>query len=68
MVVNISKKDQIIEELNQFPEKMLDEIFDYVKYLKGKLIKKNMETAIASESSLKKDWSHPEEDEAWQNL
>jgi len=54
-VVNISKIDQIIEELNQFPENLLDEIFDYVIYLKGKLIKKNMETAILSESSLKKD-------------
>ena len=64
----ISKKDQIIEELNKFPEKLLDEIFDYVKYLKGKLITENMETAIISESSLKKDWSRPEEDEAWQNL
>jgi len=67
-VVNISKIDQIIEALNQFPEKLLDEIFDYVNYLKGKLIKKNMETAILSESSLKKDWSRSEEDAAWQNL
>ena len=67
-MVNISKIDQIIEELNQFPENLLDEIFDYVIYLKGKLLKKNMETAILSESSLKKDWSRPEEDEAWQHL
>jgi len=67
-VINISKIDQIIEELNLFPEKLLDEIFDYIKYLKGKIIKENMETAILSESSLKKDWSRPEEDEAWQNL
>jgi hypothetical protein len=67
-VLNISKLDQIIKDLNQFPEKLLDEIFDYVKYLKGKLIRENMETAIVSESSLKKDWSRPEEDEAWQNL
>ncbi|MHA1192791.1 MAG: DUF2281 domain-containing protein [Promethearchaeota archaeon] len=66
--MKISKIDQIINELNQFPEKLLEEIFDYVKYLKAKLIKDNMETAIVSESSLKKDWSRPEEDEAWQNL
>jgi hypothetical protein len=67
-VIIISKIDQIIEELNKFPETLLDEIFDYVKYLKGKLIKETMETAILSESSLKKDWARPEEDEAWQNL
>ena len=66
--MNISKIDQIIDELNQFPEKLLEEIFEYIKYLKAKLIKDNMETAILSESSLKKDWSRPEEDEAWQNL
>ena len=46
----------------------MDEIFDYVQYLKGKIIKKNIETAILGESSLKKGWSLPEEDEAWQNL
>ena len=66
--MNISKIDQIIDELNQFPEKLLEEIYEYIKYLKAKLIKDNMETAILSESSLKKDWSRPEEDEAWQNL
>ncbi|MHA1671495.1 MAG: hypothetical protein ACTSV5_13095 [Promethearchaeota archaeon] len=54
-MINISKIDQIIEELNLFPEKILDEIFDHVKYLKGKLLKENMESAIISESSLKKD-------------
>ena len=67
-MVNISKIDLIIEELNEFPENLLDEIFDYVIYLKGKLIKKNMETVILSESSLKKDWSRQEEDDAWQHL
>lgn len=30
--------------------------------------KEKLDTAIASESSLKKDWLMPEEDEAWQNL
>ena len=67
-MIGISKIDQIIEELNKFPENLLDEIFDYVKYLKGKFIKENMETVLLSESSLKKDWARPEEDEAWQNL
>ncbi len=28
----------------------------------------DIELAIASESSLEKDWMLPEEDEAWQNL
>jgi len=67
-MVNMSKKDIIIDELKQIPEKFLDEILDYIKFLKEKLIKQKMETAIMSESSLKKDWLRPEEDEAWLDL
>ena len=37
-------------------------------FLKTKIIKERLDTAIASESSLRKDWLKPEEDEAWQNL
>ena len=64
----MSKKDIIIDELKQIPEKFLDEILDYIKFLKEKFIKQKMETAIMSESSLKKDWLRPEEDEAWLDL
>ncbi len=67
-MIKISKIDQIIKELNNFPERLLDEVLDYVKYLKGKINRSIMETMMLSESSLKKDWSRPEEDEAWQNL
>ena len=35
---------------------------------KSKILKERSESAIASESSLKKDWLRPEEDEAWQDL
>jgi hypothetical protein len=31
-------------------------------------LEESMETAIASETSLKKDWLKPEEDEAWRDL
>jgi len=61
----MSKKDTVITEINQLPEEIMDDILDYIKFLKGKL---NMETMIMSESSLKKDWLRSEEDEAWQNL
>jgi hypothetical protein len=36
--------------------------------VKAKLKKGATDTLIASESSLKKDWLRPEEDEAWQDL
>ena len=64
----MSKKDTIIAELDKVPEKLLDEILDYINFLKEKLIKQKLETALMSESSLKKDWLQPEEDEAWQDL
>ncbi|TFG19129.1 MAG: DUF2281 domain-containing protein [Promethearchaeota archaeon] len=46
----------------------MDDILDYIKFLKEKLNIQNIETAIMSESSLKKDWLRPEEDEAWRDL
>lgn len=64
----MSKKELLITELEQVPESFLDEVIDFVRFLKAKLIKERVDTAIASESSLKKDWLRPEEDEAWQGL
>ena len=64
----MTKKELLIEEINQVPEPFLDDVLDFVQFLKAKIIKEKLDIAIASESSLKKDWLRPEEDEAWQNL
>jgi hypothetical protein len=32
------------------------------------MIRANIDTAVMSESTLKKDWFRPEEDEAWRDL
>jgi hypothetical protein len=64
----MGKKELLIDEINQVPESFLDEVLDFVHFLKTKIIKERLDTAIASESSLKKDWLKPEEDEAWQSL
>ena len=61
-------KDALLREIEQIPEPILDEVLDFVKFLRSKMDKGGMETAIASESSLKKDWLKTEEDEAWENL
>jgi len=44
----------------------LIEILDFIRFLKNKVWeeKMEMELALASEVSLKKDWLKPEEDEA----
>ncbi len=64
----MSKKELLISEIEQVPESVLDEVIDFVHFLKTKIIKEKINIAIASESSLKKDWLKPEEDEAWQSL
>jgi hypothetical protein len=64
----MSKKELLIHEIEQVPDFLLDEVMDFVHFLKTKAITEKLDTAIASESSLKKDWLKPEEDKAWQNL
>jgi hypothetical protein len=60
----MSKKELLISEIEQVPEPLLDEVLDFIHFLKTKIIKEGLDTAIASELSLKKDWLKPEEDEA----
>lgn len=60
-------EEQIIRELHQVPRQHYPDILDFIRAKKnaGRIIS---ETARASESSLKKDWLRPEEDEAWADL
>ena len=64
----MSKKEILIQEIEQVPETYLDEVLDFVHFLKSKIIREKLDTAIASESSLRKDWLLPEEDAAWHSL
>jgi hypothetical protein len=64
----MSKKELLISEIEHVPEPILDELLDFIHFLKAKITKERSDTAIASEYSLKKDWLKPEEDEAWQGL
>ncbi|MFQ6093184.1 MAG: DUF2281 domain-containing protein [bacterium] len=64
----MTKRELILGEIEQIPEPLFEEVLDFIRFLKTKALKGKLETTIASESSLKKDWLRPEEDEAWQNL
>ena len=64
----MTKKESVMSEIEQIPEPFLEEVLDFVHFLKMKIIREKLGTAIASESSLGKDWLRPEEDEAWQSL
>ena len=64
----MNKKELIAKEIEQVPEPLLEEVLDFVRFLKGKCMQEKLETSLLSESSLKKDWLRPEEDEAWRDL
>lgn len=64
----MEKKELILKEIERVPEEYLSEILDFIRFLEAKGLEERMGTAIASETSLKKDWLRPEEDEAWQDL
>ena len=63
----MSKRDLIARELERIPEGALDHVLKYVLSLTRPL-SEGMETAIASESGLRKIWLTLEEDEAWADL
>ncbi len=67
-MVNITKKELILREIEQVPDTLYEEILDFIRFLKTKSQKESLKTAIASESSLKKDWLIAEEDTAWRDL
>jgi hypothetical protein len=65
--VNVTTKELLFNEIEDAPEPVLAEILDFVQFLKHK-IRPGLETALASEAVLAKNWLSPEEDEAWQDL
>lgn len=58
-------RDEIMNDLNLLSPSSVNEVYDFVQFLKIKDKNLNM---ILSETSLKNDWLLPEEDEAWKNL
>ena len=61
-------KKILLQEIDQFSRKDLGDVLDFIRYLKLKKRNEKLDITIASESSLKKDWLLPEEDEAWKDL
>jgi hypothetical protein len=65
----MNPKEQIVQQIENIPETLLNEVLDFIQFLKYKhLSQENLETALLSESALQEDWLNPEEDEAWQDL
>ncbi len=64
----MNTKEQLKNEIERTPEPLLSEVLDFLHFLKVKSVRDKLDTAVMSESSLRKDWLNPEEDEAWQSL
>ncbi len=64
----MTRRSELLAEIDSVPEPMLAEVIDFVKFLKMKSAKEGSSTAVASESVLKKDWLKVEEDNAWKDL
>ena len=60
-------KAALLKELEQIPAPLLDEVMDFVQFVKYKHAEAT-ENAQLSEASLAKKWLGQEEDEAWQDL
>jgi hypothetical protein len=61
-----NKKLLLERIINDLPASYLQEVIDFVEYLKLKSEKG--ETMFLSEESLAKEWLAPEEEEAWKDL
>ena len=68
VILNMSTKEALAEEIKNAPENLLNEIYDYLLFLKKKAKEEKTLTHLASEKVLSRDWDSPEEDEAWKNL
>jgi hypothetical protein len=64
----MNRKELLIKEVENSPDFILQEVWDFLLFLKAKYQQDKLEMSVISESSLQKDWLQPEEDEAWQNL
>jgi len=64
----MNAKELLLKEVENLPEFILEEVWDFLQFLKLKYDKDKLESSLISESSLQKDWLKSEEDEAWQNL
>jgi hypothetical protein len=67
-MIDMDTKESIYREIELIPENYLEEVLDFIHFIKRKASTERMEAAILSESALAKDWLSPEENEAWDDL
>ena len=65
MAVDIA---EITERLRELPEEKLAVVYEFVNRLAEGRTSEGVETMLASEAVLRRDWDRPEEDAAWADL
>jgi len=64
----MSNRDLLVKEIEDLTDDKLQEVIDFVQFLKYKQRDKEMGITYVSEPALAKEWNKPEEDEAWIDL
>jgi hypothetical protein len=60
---------QIEERLRHLPQDKLEVVYDFVAFLTERHMRSGaLETMLASEAVLRRDWDSPEEEAAWADL
>lgn len=60
---------RIEAQLRKLPPEKLEVVSDFVSYLAERQEEyRSLETMLASETVLARDWNRPEEDDAWADL
>jgi len=64
----MSNRDLLVKEIEELPDDKLQEVIEFVQFLKSKQRDVEMGITLVSEPSLARDWNKSEEDEAWSDL
>jgi len=66
--MNTVSIESIQERLKQLPPNKLEVVYDFISYMADRKPSSAIETLLAAEAVLSRDWDRPEEDEAWADL
>jgi len=66
--MQMSNRAVLLHEIETLPVNCINEVVDFVAWIKHRKLSQIPETMLLSETALSKDWDTPEEDEAWASL
>ena len=64
----MTMRERLLQELDQVPEPLIEELHEYLRFMKQEASRERFSTAVASEPALARDWLRPEEGAAWKGL